>query len=101
MSVEWTKMKTVPRIGRILDLVGLLLFLGGAAVFVWAWVGFHGLPGYEVPVGAGPWATVRAADGYWRLQKIGTWLMAAGVLVFGLAWWVARRVARSRSEMAS
>lgn len=95
-------MKTVPRIGRILDLVGLLLFLGGAAVFVWAWVGFQGIPGYELPAGAGPWATVRAADGYWRLQKVGTGLMVAGIGVFGLAWWVARRVARGgSSEMGS
>lgn len=95
-------MKTVPRIGRILDLAGLLLFVGGAAVFVRAWVGFQGIPDYGGPVGSGAWAMVKVADGYWRLQKIGTGLMVAGVAVFGLAWWVARRVARGgSSEMAS
>lgn len=91
-------MNTVPRIGRILDLAGLLLFACGAAVFVWAWVGFHGIPDYEFPVGSGAWATVRVANGYWRLQKIGTGLMVAGLAVFGLAWWVARNVARDGSS---
>jgi hypothetical protein len=91
-------MKTVPRIGRILDLAGLLLFLGGAAVFVWAWIGFQGIPDYHAPTSAGAWAAIRVADVYWRLQKIGTGLMVAGLLVFGLAWWVARSVARGRSS---
>jgi hypothetical protein len=36
-------MKTEPRIGRLLDLGGLLLFLGGGAVSVWAWIGFRGV----------------------------------------------------------
>jgi hypothetical protein len=36
-------------------------------------------------------SAVAVADGFWRLQKIGTWLMVAGVAVFVLAWWVARR----------
>ncbi len=87
-------MKTVPRVGRILDLVGLLLFLGGAAAFVWAWIGFRGVPEYVPPVDAATWAAVRVANGYWRAQKIGTALMLAGILVFVLAWWVARTVAR-------
>lgn len=87
-------MKTVPRVGRILDLVGLLLFLSGAAAFVWAWIGFQDIPGEVPPVGAEPWATVRVADGYWQIQKIGTALMLTGVSAFVLAWWVARRVAR-------
>ena len=84
-------MNTVPRIGRVLDLAGLLLFLGGGAVAIWAWLGFQGLP-TNLPSGdgTGP-SAVSVANGYWRLQKIGTALMIAGIAVFVAAWWVARR----------
>lgn len=94
-------MKTVPRIGRMLDLGGLLLFLGGGATFVWAWIGFQGVPAYERPVGGPAWAAVAVADRYWRLQKVGTGLMIAGVAVFILAWWVARTSARRASLPSS
>jgi hypothetical protein len=87
-------MKTVPRIGRILDLGGLLLFLGGAAVFAWAWIGFQGLTGYVPPVDGSAPSAVSVANGYWRLQKIGAGLMMGGQAVFVLAWWVARRRAK-------
>lgn len=90
-------MKTVPRIGRMLDLVGLLLFMGGGATFVRAWIGFRSIPEYEPPIGGPDWATVNIADGYWRLQKIGGGLMLAGVAVFILAWWVARASTRRAS----
>ncbi len=84
-------MNTVPRIGRLLDLGGLLLFLGGGALFAWAWIGFQGLMGYVPPVDGPAPSAVSVANGYWRLQKIGVGLMIAGVAVFVLAWWVARR----------
>ena len=87
-------MKTVPRIGRILDLAGLLLFVGGGATYAWAWLGFQGMPDYVPPADASAFSAVALADGYWRLQKIGTGLMLAGVAVFILAWWVARGAAR-------
>lgn len=87
-------MKTVPRIGRILDLGGLLLFLAGGATYAWAWIGFQGVPEYVPSADAPLGAAVAVADGYWRLQKIGTGLMVAGVAVFILAWWVARGAAR-------
>jgi hypothetical protein len=82
----------VPRVGRILDLLGLALFLGGAAVATRAWVGFRGLPDDLPAPGTSAISAVAVADGFWRLQKIGTWLMVAGVAVFVLAWWIARRV---------
>ncbi|MEQ1856195.1 MAG: hypothetical protein ABL963_06990 [Longimicrobiales bacterium] len=88
-------MKTVPRIGRVLDLVGLLLFLGGGALFVRAWLGFQSVPDYQPSVDDPAWAAVSIADGYWRLQKIGVAIMVAGIAVFVAAWWVARRGGRS------
>ena len=88
-------MKTVPRVGRLLDLAGMLLFLGGGAAFVWAWLGFRGMQGYEAPVDAPAWSGVQMANEYWRVQKIGAGFMIAGVVVFVTAWWVARRIPRA------
>lgn len=84
-------MKPVPRIGRILDIVGLLLFLVGAAFYVWAWIGFGTIPSFVRLPDAEPWATVAVANRYWRLQKIGVALMIAGIVGFMVAWWTARR----------
>jgi hypothetical protein len=84
-------MQTVPRLGRLLDLAGSVLFLGGAAVTGRAWVGFRGLPDALPSPGTPAMSAVAVADGFWRLQKIGTALMITGVAVFVLAWWLARR----------
>jgi small-conductance mechanosensitive channel len=84
-------MRAVPRIGRVLDAVGLALFVIGAAAFVWAWTGFRRVEAYQPPSGAPAWAAVSMADGYWRWQKVGVGLMLAGIVVFVAAWWVARK----------
>ncbi|GMV05822.1 MAG: hypothetical protein AMXMBFR53_20990 [Gemmatimonadota bacterium] len=86
-------MKNVPRIGRVLDLMGLALFLVGAGLYGRAWMGLRALPAF-VPDPAGePWAAIRLANGYVRLQGTGRMFMAAGMAVFVAAWWVARRAA--------
>jgi hypothetical protein len=90
---------TVPRIGRILDVAGLVIFLGGAATFAWAWIGFQGVPAIQPSVDGPAWAAVSIANGYWRLQKIGTALMLAGGAVFVFAWWTPRNTkVRSSSD---
>ena len=83
--------KRVSRIGRVFDLVGLLLLLGGAAVCARAWFGFRSVPDYQREPGGELWATVQLADGFWRLQRIGVGLMLAGLGVFIAAWWFAGR----------
>ncbi len=83
-------MSDVPRIGRVLDAVGLLVFLSGAALFVWAWLGFQGIIDFVPPADGRLWSAVEVADGYWRLQKIGGGLMAGGLAVFVGAWWSVR-----------
>lgn len=82
---------TVPRIGRLLDLVGAVLFLAGAALYAWAWAGFRRVPAYQPTLEEGAWAALELANGYWRLQRIGTALIVAGIGVFVCAWWVAGR----------
>lgn len=86
-------MKTVPRIGRALDLVGLAFFLVGTGLYARAWMGLRALPAFVPAPDAGPWAAIRLANGYVRLQWAGGALMAVGVAVFVAAWWVARDVA--------
>jgi len=89
--------KPVPRIGRVLDLVGLSLFLTGGAIWARAWFGFRGIPTYERPSGGTVFATVELADGFRQLQRVGVTLMLVGIAVFVLAWWVARRVQRAEA----
>jgi hypothetical protein len=84
-------MKAVPRIGRILDLVGLLLFLVGGGLYARAWLGFRSVPDFEPGVGGSAFAATELADGFRPIQHVGTALMVAGVAVFIAAWWVARR----------
>jgi len=91
-------MKTVPRIGRLLDLAGLLLFVVGGAIAAWAWLGFQGVPELAPALEEQARSAVAVANRYWRLQKIGTGFMIAGGAVFVLAWWVARDVMRASAE---
>ena len=86
--------RPVPRIGRALDAVGALLFAGGGALYAWAWLGFRRVREYRPTLEEGEWAAVRMADEFWRLQRIGTVLMLAGLAVFVGAWWVAGRARR-------
>jgi len=83
--------KRVSRAGRIIDLVGLALLLGGAGFCLRAWIGFQSVPDYGRGAGGQVWETVQLADEFSRLQAIGVGLMLAGVGVFVAAWWFAGR----------
>jgi hypothetical protein len=87
-------MKKVPRIGRLLDLCGLALFLGGGSTCVRAWIGFQSVTRFVPPADGPAWGAVSVADGYLRLQRIGSGLMLVGLAVFVMAWWVARSTPR-------
>ncbi len=81
----------VRRLGRVLDLVGLLLFLAGAGVAARAWAGFEEVRVFQAAPGDEPFVTLRLHDHYVRLQRVGGALMVGGVAVFVVAWWVGRR----------
>ena len=87
-------MTSVPRIGRILDLVGLLFLLSGAGLVIRAWIGFREIQAYAPKFDDPPMAAVAIADGFWRLEKLGIGLILLGVAVFVAAWWIARRASR-------
>jgi small-conductance mechanosensitive channel len=94
LDYEGLTLNNVPRIGRVLDAIGLVLFLGGGGAVAWAWAGFQS---YVPPSDAPAWSAVEIANGYWRIQKIGVGVMLAGIAVFVLAWWVARRAVTPES----
>ena len=79
------------RLGRLLDLAGLLLFLAGAGISARAWVGFEEVRVHQPAPGEEAFAALRLHDRYARLQGVGGALMVAGVAVFVVAWWVGRR----------
>ncbi len=81
----------VPRIGRVLDAIGLTVFLVGGGLVARAWIGFQSVPDFQRAPGDVSAAAVAYADGFWRLQKIGVALMVVGVAVFVGAWLAARR----------
>lgn len=84
-------MRRVRRLGRVLDLVGLVLLLAGAGTFVRAWAGFEEVRSYQAAPDAEPFAALRLHDRYARVQRAGVAIMVVGVGVFGAAWWVGRR----------
>ena len=87
-------MTPVSRVGRLLDLTGLVVFLVGAALALRAWSGFREVQRFEPTLADGPMAAVQLADDFSRLGKIGLALMLVGVGVFVLAWRAGHRAQR-------
>lgn len=85
----------VPRLGRLLDLAGALVFLAGALVYARSWLGLRAMDRFERDAGATPHAAVEHADAMARLGSYGFALMAAGAVIAVLAALVARRMTRN------
>ncbi len=90
--------RPVPRIGRVLDVVGLLLFVAGAALYARSWLGLRAMDRFERTPEDDLWAAVERADELTRLGRLGSAVMAAGALVAIVAAFVARRVAARESQ---
>ena len=84
-------MSAVPRIGRLLDGIGALVFLTGVALVGRAWLGFREVQSFQPGPGGPPMGAVIFADRFWLMQKVGVTVMIIGVGVFVGAWWIARR----------
>jgi hypothetical protein len=85
---------SVPRIGRVLDLVGAILFFGGAALYARSWLGLRDMEGFVRAEGDASFAAVERADALSRTGTYGVALMVAGVAVGILAAVIARRLRR-------
>ena len=83
----------VPRIGRVLDVVGAVLFLAGAVVYARSWVGLRAMDEF-VPGPDGATSALEHADRLSRIGRLGFALMLGGVLVAIAAAAVAKRLAR-------
>ena len=89
-------MAVVSRIGRILDIVGLVAFLVGGGVYARAWLGFREVE-TSAPVFVGAQSSaIELADRFWLMERMGAVVMLLGIAVFVGAWWVDRRQARER-----
>ncbi|HUF13424.1 MAG TPA: hypothetical protein VMN78_10020 [Longimicrobiales bacterium] len=86
--------QSVPRAGRALDLLGLLLFLAGAALYGRSWLGLRAMDEFERAPGDPTFAALEYADWLARIGRVGFGLMAAGAVVAVNAALVARRLAR-------
>ena len=91
-----TAAQPVPRIGRVLDLVALLLVVGGALAYARAWAGMRALEGLVGPSGA-MGVAMTEFDRWWRLSRLAAGIFAAGLIAAALAAVVARQVRRARA----
>ena len=85
--------KRVPRLGRVLDVVGIMVFVAGASLYVHSWLGLRAMDEF-VSTPDAPGSAIEHADGLSGLGRIGFALMALGVLVGVAAAIVARRLSR-------
>lgn len=84
----------VPRLLRLLNILTLLLLLIGAGLYIWAWVGLHGLESYSPPVDAEPLSGMARFNRFWKVSRIGIWLVWSGLglgVVAAVAAFVIRR----------
>lgn len=86
----------VPRIGRVLDGIGLLLFLAGGALYGRAWFGLRHLEAEPPPSDGMEFAAVGRVVELHELSRTGLLLMAGGAVVAVIAALVARRMRSAR-----
>jgi drug/metabolite transporter (DMT)-like permease len=82
---------TVPRLGRALDLLGILLLIVGGACWFYAYTGFESLraPGFvPEPI---MFAALLEAERYTWISRLGMLLASSGVAVAVAAFVIARR----------
>ena len=73
--------RPVSRIGRLLDIVGLMILTAGAACYVYAYVGLRDLEGVREGAGAAPFASIVRFDKLWKLSRLGIGLAVTGLVV--------------------
>ena len=94
--------RSVPRIGRVLDGLGVLLFLVGGGIYLRAWWGLRRVETNPDPPGesAGAFATVARVEDLHALSDAGLALMAAALVVGVTAAVAARWKSRDSADRA-
>lgn len=81
----------VPRLARALDLIGLVVFIAGAACYGYAYLGLEEIRSGQLVRPPGLFSALQAAEGYYWYSQVGIALSVAGIGVFLAAFTVARR----------
>lgn len=88
--------RPVPRVLRAVNVLALVIFAAGAAVYARAWLGMRALREYEAPPDAPLFSAMERFNHFWELSRIGLWLVGASVAVAVIAA-LARVVAQRRA----
>jgi hypothetical protein len=88
-------MPMVPRLGRLLDLIGLALMLAGGACYGWAYIGLVRLHDHPPTADHMLWVALAAFNHYNRVSTIGIVIAAIGLAVAITAAVVTHRSRRS------
>ena len=83
--------QSVPRLGRVLDLAGLLVFLAGAGCYLYAQRGLDDIRTGRTVITGSMFATLNEAKAYSRVADLGMALAVGALVVFAVAFAVARR----------
>jgi hypothetical protein len=82
---------TVSRTGRLLDVAGLVLMLGGAGCYLRAFAGMRALQRRPRVPGDVPFAAMAEFERWWNLSRLGGAVFLAGVVIAVTAAIVAHR----------
>jgi len=83
-------MPPVSRAGRIVDTVGLTLFVMGVAVLTRAWFGFRAVEAFEPTTEDGIGAAVLQWERFASMQRIGIAVVVVAICTFTWSWWAER-----------
>lgn len=75
----------VPRSVRAVNVLALLIFLAGAALYARAWVGMRSLYDYEPPPDAPPFSAMALFNDYWQMSRLALLIISGAVAVALLA----------------
>ena len=79
------------------DAFAMLLLLGGAVLYLYAFFGMRSVERNPVPA-PGQTAVMQRFDLYWKMSWVGISLVTAGVLTGAWSWWRHRAEHRQRPQ---
>jgi len=98
VATESSNVGSVSTTGRVLDVVGIVLLLGGAGCYAWAYFGLERLRQHQPTLPHVLWVALAEYEHYARLSTIGVVCAGAGIAVSITAAVVSHRTVRARAN---